>query len=295
MNDQVRIRKRWNLAPVVWAIRHHAVAGIAVTGLSIALNGCANVYISKESLSKIRSIEIDSNVSIPDEPVVHGEVDMMGNLFQALTSGSTTGPRNVDDAFGAYMDEYGIKVDQIVLRTFRRYLNEKNYFEIREGGDATLELAVLMYGFGMSTPIGNQNLRRPLLTIRATLRSKDSTVLWSNYEYVTNLSDLTHKYTIQALSVKPDLVEKSLEEASCVVAHLLMSELDPVRPSPDESPKVQRRIPACDPVFFNDSRIECKPGVGCIYYNGKSGKTAPSQIPTDWRIKCTPNVGCTYQ
>jgi hypothetical protein len=47
------------------------------------------------------------------------------------------------------MDAHDIKVDQIVLRQFRRHLNEQGHFELREDGDATLELIVLIYGFGM--------------------------------------------------------------------------------------------------------------------------------------------------
>ncbi|GMQ76500.1 MAG: hypothetical protein BMS9Abin01_1780 [Gammaproteobacteria bacterium] len=266
-----------------------------MTGLSIALNGCANVYISKESLSKIRSIEIDTTVSIPDEPVVDGPVNITSNLIQGLLTGSSPLPENVGAPFGVYMDVNEIKMDQIVLRTFRRYLSEKSYFELREGGDATLELVVFKYGFGTPMFDITKNQRNPELVIGATLRSKDSTVLWKKHEYVLRGSELTHAYSIQALLANPDLVEKSLEEASCVIAHLLLSELDPVRPSPGELPNVQRRIPACDPVFSNDSRIECEPGVGCIYYKGKTGKTAPSQNPTDRRIKCTPYVGCTYQ
>ena len=266
-----------------------------MAGLAIVMSGCNRVYISKESLSEIRSIEIDTNISIPDEPVVHGEVDIGSNLILGLLTGSSPMPGNVGGPFGVYMDKYGIKIDQIVLRTFRRYLNEEGYLESPEGGDATLELAVFRYGFEMPPFDITKNLRRPTLTIGATLRSKDSTVVWRKHEYVTSMSGLTHEYSIRALLVKPHLVEKSLEEASCVIAHLLLSELGPVRPSSDESPEFPVPISACDPVFSNDSRIECKPGEGCIYYEGKTERIAPSQIPTDRRIKCTPNVGCTYE
>jgi hypothetical protein len=279
------------------ASRRLALAGIAVAGLSIVLNGCEfpNVRMSEESLSKIRSIEISTNVAIPDEPAVDGEVDIASNLIQGLLTGASPPPSSVGGQFGVYMDVHGIKIDQIVLRTFRQYLKEQGYYELREGADATLELAVLKYGFGMPAFDITKNQRNPELIIRATLRSSDSTVLWSNGEFVMRGSSLTHAYPIQALLANLDLVEKSFEEASCVIAHLLLSELGPVRPSSDESPKVQPPIPACDPVFSDDSRIECKPGEGCIYYKGKAVKIAPSQIPTDRRIKCTPNVGGTYE
>ncbi len=221
--------------------------------------------MSEESLSKIRSIEINTNVAIPDEPDVDGEVNVASNLIQGLFTGASPPPSSVGGLFGVYMDVHGIKIDQIVLRAFRRYLKEQGYYELREGGDATLELAVLKYGFGMPPFDITKNQRNPELTIRATLRSSDSTVLWSNGEFVMRGSSLTHAYPIQALLANPDLVEKSFEEASCVIAHLLLSELGPVRSSPDESPNVPRRIPACDPFKPSERKIKCIPDVGCTY------------------------------
>ena len=279
------------------ASRRLALAGIAVAGLSIVLNGCEfpNVRMSEESLSKIRSIEISTNVAIPDEPAVDGEVDIASNLIQGLLTGASPPPKNMGSLFGVYMDAHGIKVDQIVLRTFRRYLKEQSYFELREGGDATLELAVLKYGFGMPAFDITKNMRNPELIIRATLRSSDSTVLWRKGEFVMRGSSLTHAYSIQSLLANPDLVERSLEEASCVVAHLLLSELDPVRSSPDESPNVPRRIPACDPVVHIETRIECKPGVGCFNYKTETWELGPDRNPSKRQIKCIPDVGCTYE
>ena len=277
------------------ASRCLAMGGIAMAGLSIGLSACGErVYISKESLSDIKSIEIDSDVSIPDEPVVHGEVDIGKNLFQGLLTGASPMPSNVGRPFAGYMNKYGIEMDRIVLRTFRRYLDDQGSFELREGGDATLELAVLSYGFMMPAFDITKNMRNPEIQMKATLWSKDSKVLWRKSAAVMR-SDLTHPYNIRDLSLRPGLVEKSLEEVSCVAAHLLLSDFDPVQSSADESAKVPLRFPDCDPVFPRESKIECTPGAGCVYHDDKSTEIRPSPTPSRGKIKCTPEVGCTYE
>jgi len=231
------------------AYRRLAFAGIAVACLPIVTTGCGNVYMSEESKSKIRSIEINPNVTIPDRPDVDGPVDALSNFLLGFLTGGSSLPPQIGYEFGVYMDAHDIKVDQIVLRQFRRHLNEQGHFELREGGDATLELIVLNYGFKMPMFDITKNMRNPSLNIRATLRSKDSTVLWSNFDFVMQGSELTHAYRIQALLADPRLVERSLEEASCVIAYLILSDLHPVRPSSHGSTGEPPGGPICDPVY----------------------------------------------
>ncbi len=243
----------WEMfAKFLRAYRRLAFAGIAVAGLSIVTTGCGNVYMSEESKSKIRSIEINPKVTIPDRPDVDGPVNALNNLLLGLLTGGSPLPPQIGYEFGVYMDAHDIKVDQIVLRQFRWHLNAQGHFELREGGDATLELIVVRYGFQMPPFDITKNMRNPFLNIRATLRSKDSTVLWSNFDFVmaglTAGSGRTHAYRIQALLANPRLVERSLEEASCVIAYLLLSELHPVRPSSHGSTGEQLGGPICDPV-----------------------------------------------
>lgn len=230
------------------ASRPLALVGIALAGLLIVMTGCAHVSMSEESSRKIRSIEIIPKVTIPDGPSVDGKVNATSDLLLGLMGGGSRLPPSVWYEFGVYMDAHDIKVDQIVLRQFRRYLIEQDHFELREGGDATLELSVLQYGFKMIPFDITKNMRGPWLSIRATLKSRDSTVLWSNWEQVLSWSNLTHAYRIEALWAKPHLVERSLEEASCVIAYLLLSELHPVRPSSDGSTEEPPGRPVCDPV-----------------------------------------------
>ena len=256
---------------LVRTTRRLALAGVTVVALSIVITGCNHAYVSKESLSKIRSIEIDTHVAVPESPNVDGPLTTTEMLLGYQ-------PANIGHSFGGYMKTHGIKVDQIVLRAFRRQLMEQGRFELREGGDATLELEVGTYGFRMpALYIGNQ--RKAMLTVAATLISKDSTVMWTQQDSTIFYPNLTTEFYIQVLLADSEFVERSLEEASCVLAYLLLSKLYPMPVPPvvssvdsrGESREVLLQIPGCDPV--NES----------------------SRIPSERRIKCIPDIGCTYE
>lgn len=263
--------------------------------LPMVTNGCARGYISEESIRKIRSIEIDTDVAIPYAPDVDGAVNVANNLFLGLMTGSSPMPRNVGASFSAYMDLNGIRMDQIVLRTFRRNLDEQGYFEVHEDADATLELAVLRYGFRMPAFDITKNQRKPDLLVKATLRSKDETVLWTAHRDTILWSELTHSYPIQTLLGNPRVVERSLEGASCILAYLLLTELYAVHPSSGESPREAPVGPVCTPVVHVETRIECKPDVGCTQVTNESWEFAPSRNPGELRKMCTRDVGCVYE
>ena len=52
------------------------------------ITGCSSVQISKESLQSINTINIDTHVTIPDEPFVQGNIDpISGVLFGPIGAG----------------------------------------------------------------------------------------------------------------------------------------------------------------------------------------------------------------
>lgn len=251
--------------------RRFALAGIAVATLSTLMSGCNRTYISKESLSKIRSIEIDTHVAVPEAPYVDGPLTITEFLLGNY-------PANIGHSFGVYMDAHDIKTDQIVSRAFRRQLMEQGRFELRENGDATLKLEVGRYGFRYTMPsVWDQ--RKADLSIEATLMSKDSTVMWKQQDATILHPSFTTELSIHTLLGDSQFVEMSLGEASCVLAYLLLSKLHPMpRPpdlfsveSRDESRDVMIGISTCDPV------------------------SDPSWTPRKRQIECIPDVGCRYE
>ena len=232
----------------VRATRRLALAGLAVTALSVMIAGCSPAYMSKESLSDVRSIEIDTHVAVLGSLSVDGPLTTTEMLLGYQ-------PTNIGRSFSWHMETHGIEVEQILLSAFRRHLMEQGRFELREDGDATLELEVGSYGFRMpALYIGNQ--RKVMLTVAATLKAKDSTVMWKQQDSTIFYPNLTTDYYIHVLLAEPEVVEKSLEQASCVLAYLLLSKLYPMPVPPivssidtrEESREVLLQIPACDSV-----------------------------------------------
>ena len=254
--------------------------------------GYAHVPMAQESADTVKSISLDSPITIPRTPNVDGAVNIGSNLMQGLLLGASPLPPQVGGRFGSYMEANDVKMDEIVLRAFLRNVNLQDHFELREDADATLELIVLTYGFKMPALDVTKNQRRPELVIEATLRSKNSTVLWSKRELLMRESVSTHAHPIWALWQNPRLVERSLEQASCIVAYLLLSDLHPAQRPPEGSTEEAPDGPICDPVVRVENRIECTPGVGCVHHKSESWDFAPSRIPVE--ANCNTDVGCSF-
>jgi len=255
--------------------------------------GCAHVSMSQESVDEVKSIDIDPAITIPRTPNVDGTVDVGSNLIQGLLLGYSPLPPQAGGRFRSYMNTNNIKLDEIVLRAFRRNVELQGYFELRDDADATLELMVLTYGFKMPAFDVTKNQRRPELVLEATLRSKDSTILWTKRVLLMRNSVSTHAHPIWALWKNPRLVERSFEQASCIVAYRLLSDLHPSRPATERSAEEVPNGPICDPVVHVENRIECTPGVGCVHHKRESWDFAPSRIPV--QSNCESNADCSFQ
>jgi hypothetical protein len=263
-------------------------AYIVLTGASVLAIGCVNVPVSRESADKVRSIRIDPTITVPANPDVDGAVNVAANLLQGLLVGASPLPRQVGASFHRFMDANDVKIEEIVLRSFRRNLKIQDHFELNEDAEVTIELVVLSYGFKMPAFDITKNQRRPELLIEATLRSSDSTVLWRKREILMRWSDSTQAHPIWALWKNPRLVERSLEQASCIVAYRLLTDLRPaLQRSTEEAPDG----PICDPVVQIESRVECAPGVGCVHHKTETWEFKPSRIPVE--SNCNSDVGCS--
>lgn len=185
--------------------------------------GCSSVQISKESLQSINTINIDTHVTIPDEPFVQGNIDpISGVLFGAIGAGISSAVSNssTSQQFQKFMKINNIDIGEIVVNEFNNELLKAGRFKITNQGDATLKIIVNTYGFGIS----DKTYRRPLLNVTASL-IRNNEVIWSKKEYITNLSDLTTAQDINELAKKPLLLKESFGQAARIVASLTLSEL----------------------------------------------------------------------
>jgi len=195
--------------------------------IPLTITACGGTQIKKETLSNIRTINIHPNIERPEEPYIQGKIDpisgfLLGPLGAGFSSAMST--MSAGEIFNKFMSVNNINIATIVNNEYKKTLIKSGRFKVSNKGDAVLKLKINTFGYGNSDSFSDNNLRRPLLNIEATL-IQNNQVIWSKTEYVTNMSDLTTAYNINDLANKPDLLIKSYSEAASVVAKLALSEL----------------------------------------------------------------------
>jgi len=123
-----------------------------------------------------------------------------------------------------FMEINNIKINEIVLNEYKKELLKTGRFKLSSPGDATLKIVINTYGFGNSDALSDNNKRKPLLNVKASL-IQNNRIIWEKQEYVTNFSDLTTPYDMNDLAQKPDLLKKSFSQAANIVASQAFSQL----------------------------------------------------------------------
>ncbi|HED33522.1 MAG TPA: hypothetical protein ENJ08_04780 [Gammaproteobacteria bacterium] len=201
---------------------------LIVLSIIILINtGCAGVQISKDTLSKIKTINIDSNISTPDDIFVQGKIDPISSiLYGGIGAGmsSIMASTSASEQVQKFMEINNIKINEIVLNEYKKELLKTGRFKLSSPGDATLKIVINTYGFGNSDALSDNNKRKPLLNVKASL-IQNNRIIWEKQEYVTNFSDLTTPYDMNDLAQKPDLLKKSFSQAANIVASQAFSQL----------------------------------------------------------------------
>jgi hypothetical protein len=190
--------------------------------IAVFLLSGAAVQAEQPNLRSIKRVAIDSEIPQPEIPFIQGP----GN-FKAFMIGGAIGTifdeKSAGRAFREYMRQNNIDISVIVLNSFTRVIEEDKLFELGMSGDATLKLAVNTYGFGPSGFLGGSG-RKPMLNVTASLVAGDGNVILKKTNFITNLSKLTTAYTYDQLAQDPQLSSKSFEQASVLVARLILLE-----------------------------------------------------------------------
>ena len=196
----------------------------ALAAVAAFLLGCAGNAAAQDAqpgLSSIKRIAIDSEIPQPEIPLIQSP----GNFKAFMVAGgigAAVDQQSAGKAFREYMRKNKIDISKIVFDSFRRVIEEDKTFALGANPDAKLKLAINTYGFGVAGLFGGDE-RRPLINITASLVSSSGDVLWKKTEYITNLSKLTEAYTYDQLAGNPQLVTKSLEQASVQVSRQILS------------------------------------------------------------------------
>jgi len=187
----------------------------------ILLSGAA-VQAEQPNLRSIKRVAIDSEIPQPEIPFIQGpgtfKAFMIGGAIGTITDEKSAGR-----AFREYMRQNNIDISVIVLNSFTRVIEEGKLFEVGMSGDATLKLTINTYGFGASGFFGGSE-RKPMINVTASLVAGDGNVIWKKTNFITNLSKLTNAYTYDQMAQDPQLSIKSFEQASALVARLILLE-----------------------------------------------------------------------
>jgi len=210
-------------------IKYFKLSAIAIIVLSIlySIVGCtpSNIQIKNESMMAIKSVTLDTNIIVPEEPFVQGGNQVIAGLFLGGL-GSAIEAKTASAAFQKYLEKNNIQIGDMVLESFKNKMNQNKVFLLKPNSETILKLKINSYGFGTSSIlIWKNQLRKPMLNITATLVGNDSQILWQKTDFITNLSKETKEYTYGELAKDPDLVKSSFMQVSDLVTDLILTDL----------------------------------------------------------------------
>ncbi len=190
--------------------------------IAVFLLSSAAVQAERQNLRSIKRIAIDSEIPQPEIPFIQGPGNFKAFMIGGAI-GTITDEKSAGRAFREYMRQNNIDISVIVLNSFTRVIEEDKLFELGMSADATLKLAINTYGFGPSGLFGGSE-RKPIINVTASLVAADGNVISKKTNFITNLSKLTNAHTYDQLAQDPQLTIKSFEQASVLVARLILLE-----------------------------------------------------------------------
>ena len=152
---------------------------------------------------------------------------LSGSFFGGLGGGigAVIGEKKDSKMLQQYLSYHNIKISEIVLNSFKKNIEQKKLFKIQDNGSVKLKLKIILYGFSRAGAFGYGEAK-PNVNITATLISEGANTIWRKYDYSGSSGVTVYKFP--ELLEKPDLVTRSLSEASDVVVDKLLSNLKSV-------------------------------------------------------------------
>jgi hypothetical protein len=193
---------------------------------ALVLTGTPNLlaHAGQPNLHAIKEVTLDHQVSQPEIPFIQGaSAKSFGAFMIAGGIGAAFDQKSAGKAFLEYMRKNNIDISTIVLNSFTRVIKEDKPFELGVSGDVTLRLVINTYGFGAAGLLGG-NDRRPMINITASLLKSDGNVIWKKTDFITNLSKQTDAHTYDQLAQTPQLTSQSFEQASVLVARMILAD-----------------------------------------------------------------------
>jgi hypothetical protein len=141
-----------------------------------------------------------------------------GGITTAITSGIKKGiaQADIDYRWQHICDRSGIDIRKIVKDQFEDQLKKSGFFHsiVDTEADAEFTLIISNYGF-VHAPFSTD--LKPVLSVIARLVRPDGTIVWKDYEVLTNFNSETPFYSENEYWNNPELIRDAFTVASKIV------------------------------------------------------------------------------
>ena len=206
------------------------IASMVVAAI-VALAGCAGVQMSPADRAQIKTIKIRADDRMPNDMFYHSRAQSVAGAFGLV--GALVGLASASDPKAqiiATMKANNIQLPIILQAEFSKAMQSQKEFQVVDGdssADAEMLLVVNLYGLGQSH--GFSSLY-PTLTVSATLRKPDNTVIWQKTDYATPLNkENTGGHEFNEYIGQPELLRATWSNVSGIVSRMLVENLSPPR------------------------------------------------------------------
>ena len=207
------------------------VMASTVVAAIVAMAGCFGVQMSPADRAQIKTIKIRADDRMPNDMFYHGRAQSVAGAFGLV--GALVGLASASDAKAqiiATMKANNIQLPIILQAEFSKAMQSQKEFQVVDGdssADAEMLLVVNLYGLVQSH--GFSSLY-PTLTVSATLRKPDNTVIWQKADYVTALNkENTGGHEFDEYIGQPELLRATWSNVSGIVSRMLVGNLSPPR------------------------------------------------------------------
>lgn len=199
---------------------------ISIVFLLLAtLAGCAGSTAKVEQLQRLRVINIDGTVKMPDYGL-HQDTAVPGVSINV--GGATYYTVPIDgktfSGFDDLLRKNNVSLPDMVLREFSGRLARSGRFKMGYPAEATLYLEVQTYGFNktITFSLDDYVTRKFMLNIRGTLVDTKGEVIWQDDAYITALSDRLTTYHMDDIIDKPEVAQQAMQASVSIVANELI-------------------------------------------------------------------------
>ena len=193
---------------------------LIISLFSMLAVGCAsNMTMSDDARSKISSVQITTEVKMPEEATVIGGGAAFG-LLGALADSSSDEKTKVKN----YLIKNNIKLDNIIPNAFAKVAKKHTFLgnRLSNKGQYKIKFEVRLYGLAIKHGFSSEY--KPYLAFFARMYDPQDKLVWEQYDYVTQLAD-TSAHTLEQFFGDPAVFQAGLSQSAQIISEGLLQNL----------------------------------------------------------------------